>query len=262
MYNFLKTIFLFSCLSFFSSDIFASASPQRQYYVIRIYHIVNQQQISVVDQYLQNAFLPALHRAGVEKVGVFHLIGNDTASDKRVFVLYNLKTLDKVEQVQNQLDKDKTFETTSKEFWNIAYDKAPYSRFETIILHAFEDMPLLEEPKLSNPRNERVYELRSYESATEGLGRNKINMFNKGGEIKLFKSLNFNAVFYAEVVAGCKMPNLMYMTCFENKAAREEHWKSFSNDPIWKNLSAMPVYQHNVSKADIFFLMPTEYSDF
>jgi hypothetical protein len=58
------------------------------------------------------------------------------------------------------------------------------------------------------------------------------------------------------------MPNLMYMTCFENKADRDDHWKSFSQDPYWKKLSSMPEYQKNVSHIDIIFLRPTDYSDF
>jgi hypothetical protein len=44
----------------------------------------------------------------------------------------------------------------------------------------------------------------------------KVEMFNEGGEIDLFSRLNFNAVFYAEVISGPTMPNLMYMTSFEN----------------------------------------------
>ena len=87
-------------------------------------------------------------------------------------------------------------------------------------------------------------------------------MFNEGGEVALFKRLQFNAVFYGEVLAGSRMPNLMYMTTFENKAARDEHWKTFVADAEWKKLSSMPEYQNNVSKIDIFFLRPTEYSDF
>ena len=87
-------------------------------------------------------------------------------------------------------------------------------------------------------------------------------MFNEGDEIGLFKKLNFNAVFYSEVIAGSHMPNLMYMTCFENKADRDAHWKSFVGDPFWKTLLAMPMYQHNVSHIDINFLRPTDYSDF
>jgi len=78
---------------------------------------------------------------------------------------------------------------------------------------------------------------------------------------KLFKKLGFNAVFYASVLSGAHMPNLMYMTSFENMASREQHWKTFGSDPFWKNLSASPEYQHNVSHIDIVFLHPTDYSD-
>jgi hypothetical protein len=51
------------------------------------------------------------------------------------------------------------------------------------------------------------------------------------------------------------------MTSFENKMARDDHWKTFGSDPVWKILSAKPEYKNNVSKIDIIFLTPTEYSD-
>jgi hypothetical protein len=87
-------------------------------------------------------------------------------------------------------------------------------------------------------------------------------MFNEGGEIPLFERLGFNAIFYADVISGPKMPNLMYMTSFADKADRDAHWKTFSADPEWKKLSSMPKYQRNVSKVDITFLRPTAYSDY
>ena len=87
-------------------------------------------------------------------------------------------------------------------------------------------------------------------------------MFNEGGEIDLFKRLNFNPVFYSEVIAGSKMPNLMYMTTFENMAERDAYRKAFGDDPFWKKLSAMTEYQNNVLKIDIIFLYPADYSDF
>jgi hypothetical protein len=87
-------------------------------------------------------------------------------------------------------------------------------------------------------------------------------MFNEGGEVVLFKRLGFNAIFYADVISGSRMPNLMYMTSFEDKASRDAHWKTFVDDPEWKKLSSMPQYQKNVSKADIIFLRPTAYSDY
>ena len=68
-------------------------------------------------------------------------------------------------------------------------------------------------------------------------------------------------MFYGEVLAGSRMPNLMYMTTYSDKKSRDEHWKTFGDDPDWKKLTAMSEYQHNVSKADIEFLVPADYSD-
>jgi hypothetical protein len=51
------------------------------------------------------------------------------------------------------------------------------------------------------------------------------------------------------------------MTTFENKADRDAHWDTFRTDPYWKELSALPQYQNNVSKSVTTFLYPTDYSD-
>ena len=72
------------------------------------------------------------------------------------------------------------------------------------ICHYSYNLPL-KAPTFNNARSERVYELRSYESATEQYNINKVEMFNVGGEIDLFEQLGFNAVFYGEVISGAKL---------------------------------------------------------
>jgi hypothetical protein len=215
----------------------------------------------LVERYLQGALLPALHKAGMKTVGVFKWLGNDTAAVKKLYVLIPYKSLEQLEKTKGKLQKDRTLEAAGAEYLNVAYNQPAYLRYETILLNAFEYMPQLSTPQLRGPRADRVYELRSYEGSSEKIWRNKVQMFNEGGEIALFKRLGFNAVFYGEVVAGSRMPNLMYMTTFENRAARDEHWKTFGSDPEWKRLSGLPEYKNNVSKIDIFFLAPTGYSD-
>ena len=91
---------------------------------------------------------------------------------------------------------------------------------------------------------------------TEKLSEYKIGMFNNG-EMGVFTKLNFNSIFYGKVSAGSNMPNLMYMTSFENRKYR----KSFSAIPDWKKMSSDPQYDHNFLKADIQLLRPTDYSD-
>jgi hypothetical protein len=91
--------------------------------------------------------------------------------------------------------------------------------------------------------------------------RKKVSMFNDGGEVALFIRLNFNAVFYGTVIAGSRMPNLMYMTSFNSKEDRDAHWGVFKVDPEWKKLSAMPEYLNTVSKSDIILMHATNYSE-
>jgi hypothetical protein len=156
---------------------------------------------------------------------------------------------------------NKQAESTGGEYIDAAYNKPAYTRMENIFMKAFPLSPSPSAPKLSSVKSERVYEFRSYESASEKLHVNKVQMFNEGGEIDIFSRLGFNAIFYGQVIFGARMPNLMYMTTFENMESRNEHWKAFGSDPAWKTLSAMKEYQHNVSKNETSFLRPTEYSD-
>jgi len=167
-----------------------------------------------------------------------------------------------INKLNEQLNNDSKYTLAAADFLNADYKNPPYTRKEIIITKAFPLAPEMQMPNLKAPKPDRVYELRSYESATEQKFQNKVKMFNDGDEIGIFKRLNFNPVFYSEVVAGSKMPNLMYMTSFENRADRDAHWKSFGSDSAWKKLSAMTEYQNNVSHIDINFLHPTEYSDF
>ena len=253
----------FFLLSLFFPFLFkAQASePPRQYLELRVYRAADTSQVNSLHAYLRSALIPALHARGIKNIGVFTPQGNDTAAEKRIYVLIPYASLKELENLSGTLEKDPQYQKTGTNYIDATHEKPPYNRFERILLKAFELMPKVSKPDLTAPKSQRVYELRSYEGPTEKLYRNKVKMFNAGGEIDLFQRLGFNAIFYGEVIFGSHMPNLMYMTSFESRAAREEHWKAFGNDPAWKVLSALPEYQNNVSKIDIVFLTPAEYSD-
>ncbi len=254
---------LLSAVLFFTVTIFSTnaSAADKYYYQLKIYHLKTQAQEDRLDSYLQNAYLPALHRMGIKNVGVFKPVAGDTLG-RRMYVLIPFRSWDQLEGLAQKLTGDKQYVSDGKAYIDAAYNDEPYTRMETIVLKAFPKMPEPAVPELTANKADRVYELRSYESATEALNINKVKMFNDGNEVALFKRLGFNAVFYAEVLAGSHMPNLMYMTTFNSKADRDKHWEVFGNDPEWKTLVALPEYQHNVSKADIIFLHPTAYSDF
>ena len=252
-------IFLF-CVLFLSLPGI-SQSKKGSVYEIKVYHLQNKEQENSVDDFLKNAYLPALNREGIEAVGVFKPIGNDTMTEKRIYVLVPYRSLKQFSKLPAKLSGDKQFAQKGRNYIEAGYKKPPYQRLESILLNAFSAMPNLQAPLLKNDAGKRVYELRSYQSPTEQWFENKVHMFNEGGEVALFERLGFNVVFYGSVIAGSEMPNLMYMAAFEDMASREQHWKSFGNDPEWKRLSSMPLYPgENVSKIDVTFLRPTDYS--
>lgn len=249
---------LASCAAFvllmtFSSPI-VMAQSSGYYYQIKIYHFKTPAQESTIDNFLKTAYLPSLHQKGFKNVGVFKPVESDTA-DRRIYVFIPFKNWKSIETF------NASAQTNSPGYTDAAYNKPPYSRLETIILTAFITRPQPLAIKLTGDRAKRVYELRSYESPTEALNYNKVRMFNSG-ETDLFDRLGFNPVFYGNVIAGSHMPNLMYLTTFNDKADREKHWDAFGKDAQWKDLSSRKEFQNNVSKADITFLYPADYSDF
>lgn len=249
---------LFSALSL---GVMAQKAKQ-EFYEIKIYKLKDKVQGDRVEAFLKNAYLPALHQVGIKNIGVFKPEDTDTTAGKRIYVLVPYISMEQFLNTPELLAADKQYAINGKDYIDAVYSQPPYERIESILLRAFTGMPRMEMPVLTTPRSERVYELRSYESASEKIYKNKVQMFNLGDEVGLFKQLGFNAVFYADVIIGNRMPNLMYMTTFANRASREEHWKAFREAPQWKQLSAMEEYQHNVSKVNIFFIRPTEYSDY
>lgn len=239
-----------------------AAPAKLQHFEIKVYHISGQDQEKRVDAYLKDVYLPALHRAGISKVGVFKPVDSDTTFGKRVIVFIPFKSVDQYLQLPDVLKKDKVFSEAGKTFVNAAYDNPPYNRQECILLKAFSNMPPFAAPAYSNKASERIYELRSYESPTEALAADKVEMFNDAGEMKLFINLKFNPVFFGEVLAGSQMPNLMYLTTFSDMKSHDEHWNAFRDSPVWKKLSAEEKYKNTVSKAHVLLTHPADYSDF
>lgn len=247
-----------------SNNLIATKSikSDREFYQLRTYVLKSNQQVESTDKYLKEAFIPGLKKLGIKSIGVFKPIKNQNDSIQKIIVLIPFSSMKQFLNLDEKLAKDKTYLAAAADYLNTSYKQPTFVRIESILLKAFTDHPILKPTKLNGPRPNRVYELRSYESATEAYYINKVDMFNAGGEIKLFDRLGFNAVFYGEVISGVKMPNLMYMTTFESQESRDSHWKAFVDSPEWKTLIAMEKYKNNMSHIDYTFMYPTEYSDY
>ena len=87
----------------------------------------------------------------------------------------------------------------------------------------------------------RVFELRIYESHNEAAGSKKIEMFEKAGEIAIFRRVGLQPVFFGRNVIGANLPSLTYMLVFADMAAREKNWAAFREDPEWVKLRLPPA---------------------
>ena len=121
-------------------------------------------------------------------------------------------------------------------------------------------MPVIEVPKDKLKNKSRIYEIRIYESHSMVAAKKKIEMFNEGGEIEIFKKTDLNPVFFGETLAGPRMPNLTYMLVFDSMKARDENWKVFVDSPGWGKLSKDPQYKDTVSNITDIILSPASFS--
>jgi len=260
----MKKLLLLITFSFLVLVNFAAAPKNlpRDYYLIQVFHCSKTTQIENIDAYLKSTLLPYLHQNGISKVGVFAPIDNDTAVDKRLFVWIPLKSINEVEALDQKIEKLNPMGQDAVIHLENADSSLPYNRIEKILTKAFKFQPQYATKTSLTKSSSRIYEFRSYESATEDMHLRKVHMFNEGGEVTLFAKLNFNAIFYSKVIAGSRMPNLIYMTSFNNMDDRNEHWKAFSADPLWKKISVAPEYLKTVNRNETILMSARDYADF
>lgn len=245
-----------------SPESATTAAGSSQYYQLKTYRFDSEAQQAVTEAYLAEAFLPAVKRLNIGPVGVFKTRPETEDSTLSVRVLIPFQSLQESVGLESALLLDSAYLADGAAYLEATHDSPPYKRVEVVLTKAFIEMPIMAVPKLDGPREDRIYELRSYESATEAIFQNKVDMFNAGGEVALFDKLGFNAVFYSEVIAGPAMPNLMYMTTHADSTSRKANWDSFVDSPEWKAMSSDEKYQNNVSHIDVHFLYPTAYSEY
>ncbi|MBN2862560.1 MAG: NIPSNAP family protein [Bacteroidales bacterium] len=237
-------------------------AEQQMYYELKIYRLTDPGKNAIFDSYMKDAFIPAMHRLGIERIGVFKPIEADTAFGKMVYVFVPYADMIQCMNTVTALENDAVYQSAGKAFLDAPYDDPPFTRYESILMKAFSYMPQYRAPSYTNSPGERIYELRSYESWTEEKATKKIKMFNEGGEMEIFEKVGSNAVFYGQVIFGSLKPRLMYMTTYSDMESQQQHWADFREHPDWKVLSADTEYANTVIRPNAYLLHPTDYSDF
>jgi hypothetical protein len=235
-----------------------SASP-REYYELRKYSLQSGPQGKLTDHYLAETLIPALNRLGIAPIGAFHLdIGPETPTLYLLLPCSNLETLVTAEL---RLAQDEQFMKAAAPFWNTPATAPAFNRIESSLLIAFEGHPKLTVPASTAKHAKRVFQLRTYESATPQDHVRKVEMFNSG-EFGCFQRAGFDQVFYGDTLIGPGLPCLTYMISFPDIADMNGLWKAFDADPEWKKLVNSPRFKFEeiVSNISSLILSPTAYS--
>ena len=126
---------------------------------------------------------------------------------------------------------------------------------EISLLAAFEGWPKLTPPASSATKGKRIFQLRTYESPSNGDHVRKVEMFHSG-EFEIFLKAGFHPVFFGDTLIRLAdaEPDL-HAELLQNMAELEAKWDVFRNDPAWKKLSSNPRFAFDQIVTNISNLM-------
>jgi hypothetical protein len=237
-----------------------TAAGPRELYELRTYRLVNGSMRARLDAYLRDAFIPAARRAGCGPIGVFTMaIG---AGAPGVQVLISHSRIDDFAALPGKLAGDRTYTGAAEPFLGATPEAPPYASLDVKLMRAFPRFSRIELPTAARGNQARIFELRTYFSHNDRAGQTKIEMFDTGGEIEIFRRNGLTPVFFAQDLTGHRLPSLTYMLTFPDYAARERSWRSFGADPAWRKLITTPglTDPEITTGIDNAVLAPTPYS--
>jgi hypothetical protein len=237
----------------------AAQGKGREFYQLRRYHLNSGPQRKLCDDFFRDSLIPALNRLSISPVGVFDLsIGPETPS---IYVLMPSLSAETLATVETHLGQDADYMKAGAAFLNAPAKEPAFDRMESSFLQAFEKWPRIVPPKATATQGPRIFELRSYEGATDQDHKRKVEMM-QSGESEIFTKAGVEQVFYSDALIGTRLPKLTYMIAFDSMADRDKKWAAFRGSDEWKALSTQSKYAFEaiVSNINNLILTPTPYS--
>jgi hypothetical protein len=208
--------------------------------------------------YLKDALVPALTRAGLGPIGAWNVsLGPESPT---LHLLVPHRGLESLVTLDARLASDAEYGKAAASLLALPPSDPPYLRCDSSLIASVPTAPGIDKPTGAAAGAARVFELRTYRSPSEPAHRRKVEMFEAGGELALFKRLGMHTVFFGRDLVGPGLPCLTYMLVFADVLAREATWAKFREDPEWVSLRDQPQYRDIVSGIDASFLRPTDYS--
>jgi len=241
----------------------AEGEGGKQLLELRIYHFATPAKQAAFDAFLGATAIPALNRIGIQPVGVFKQLQADNpelkmaADGTDLYVLIPYNSAEAFVSMLGRLIEEGSIAQGDESILAPPKDDPAYQDFESSLLLAFDEAPKVEAPTKAETR---LMQLRIYQSHSDERALKKIQMFNQGGEIALFRRVGMTPVFFGQALTGSNLPHLTYMLGFESPAAQKKAWDAFRQDAGWKTLSKDPEYADTVSKITNIILRPAKSS--
>jgi len=242
------------------------SGPAREYYEIRRYSLDNEGSRDTVLAYLENALVPALNRAGLDRVGVFGVEppaeGEDPLEPVDALSVWAIIAFPGIEDfvgMKATLEADAAYLEAAAPMYATPTREPIYDRVESWFLHAFKGMPVMELPPQTAAGEDRIFELRLYESHNEDTARRKVHMFDNG-EIDIMRDVDMAPLLYGELLIGANVPALVYILSAPDMESHRQHWQDFLVHPEWVRMRDMEMYKGTVSGIENVFLRPTAFS--
>lgn len=236
-----------------------AADHSPEFYSIRRYELRAGPQMKLTESYFGDALIPALSRMGMGPIGAFGLNFGPIAPT--FYLLIPSSSLEALAMLEPRLAQDSTFLAAAEPFWNAPATSPAFLRVEGSLLKAFDGWPRVTLPATSVAKGKRIFQLRTYESPSNGDHVRKVQMFHDG-EFQIFRNAGFHPVFYGDTLIGPRMPNMTYLLSFANMEEMNAKWDAFNSDPAWKKLSTLPEYgfEQIVSNVSNLILNPLSVS--
>jgi hypothetical protein len=234
----------------------AASDQHNRFYVVEHFYLKNGSQPQRIHDYLKNAAIPALKRAGAGPVAVLEAL--IAPHMPQVTVIVGVDSLDHLWKMHEKVIADKEL-LQQYQAWEQG-DEPAVESMSSMILQATDYSPELvadREPR----KNPRVFELRVYHSPT-GRQLRALHERFAGPEIKIFHRSGVHPVLYTSTLIGPNMPNLTYLIPFDSLDAREKAWNAFGADPEWQKVrkESIDKYGQIASVIQISLYKATAYS--
>ena len=86
--------------------LFAGDKEEQQFYELKVYHYNSEAQLKLLENFLEKAYVPALHRAGIKTVGVFYPaagVNKEGVNDSVMYLLIPFSSLEQLVKIEEDL---------------------------------------------------------------------------------------------------------------------------------------------------------------